>query len=188
MSATVGILLAAGSGSRFGAQKLLAPLPDGTPLGVAAARNLRAAISDCIAVVAPGEERLAALFEAEGFRILTCPEAARGMGHSLACGIAASRHAPGWVIALADMPWIAPETITAVVTTLKAGAALAAPTYGGSRGHPVGIAAEFRNELEQLSGDAGARHLIRRQSARLAMIPCSDAGVLRDVDRPADIP
>ena len=36
----VGILLAAGSASRFGADKLAATLPDGTPVGVAALRNL----------------------------------------------------------------------------------------------------------------------------------------------------
>ena len=55
------ILLAAGSGSRFGGDKLLHPLADGTPIGVQAARNLLAAAPDVIAVVRPGD-----------FRLLTC--------------------------------------------------------------------------------------------------------------------
>ncbi|SCZ53044.1 nucleotidyltransferase family protein [Thiohalomonas denitrificans] len=184
----IGLLLAAGAGTRFGGRKLLAPLSDGTPLGIAAARHLRAAVADCIVVVGPAERTLTPLFRAEGLRVVECPDAAQGMGHSLACGVAASRFASGWIVALADMPWIAPDTIRTVAATLSAGAPLAAPIHHGRRGHPVGIAAEFRQELQQMSGDAGARHLLRRESARLVTIPCDDPGVLRDVDSPADLP
>ena len=50
-----GVLLAAGEASRFGGAKLGHPLPDGTPIGVASARNLAGAGLDrCLAVVAPG--------------------------------------------------------------------------------------------------------------------------------------
>ena len=55
----VGILLAAGSASRFGGGKLLATLPDGTAVGVAALRNLLAAVDAVIAVVRPGDDVLA---------------------------------------------------------------------------------------------------------------------------------
>ena len=47
------------------------------------------------------------------------------MGLSLACGVRASADAPGWVIALADMPYILPATIAALVRCLRRGAALA---------------------------------------------------------------
>ena len=50
---TVGILLAAGSGSRFGGDKLLAALPDGVAVGLQSLRNLRAAIADVIVVTRP---------------------------------------------------------------------------------------------------------------------------------------
>lgn len=187
MSRLVGILLAAGTGSRFGGDKLLVPLPDGVPMGVAAARLLRAALPHVIAVVRPGDDRLAELYRAEGLEVSACPEAHAGMGRSLAHGVAASVDATGWLIALADMPWIHPNTVTAVADALKAGAPLAAPTFDGHRGHPVGIAGEYRAELEGLSGDAGARHLLRRDAHRLIEIPCADPGILRDIDRPADL-
>lgn len=53
----VGILLAGGSARRFGADKLLHPLPDGVPIAVAAARNLAAALPRVVAVDDPGVVR-----------------------------------------------------------------------------------------------------------------------------------
>lgn len=118
-SPVVGVLLAAGRGSRFDpdgtVNKLLAALPDGTPVAVQAARHLRAVLDDVVAVVpAAGThgaevERLAALLAEAGCEVLRCTRAARGMGASLAAGVAARPHAGGWIIALADMPWLAPH-------------------------------------------------------------------------------
>ncbi len=56
----VGVLLAAGSATRFGGDKLLAPLVDGAPIGVAALRNLGPAVDVVLAVVRPGDNALAA--------------------------------------------------------------------------------------------------------------------------------
>ena len=95
-----GILLAAGSGSRFGSNKLLHLLPDGTPIALAAAHNLMQAIPDCVAVVRPGASELARVLRAEGFRVVASTHAGKGMGHTLASGVRASREAGGWVVAL----------------------------------------------------------------------------------------
>ena len=56
MSQPVGILLAAGNSSRFGSHKLLHPLPDGTPLGVASARVMRFVLDRVVAVVRTGDD------------------------------------------------------------------------------------------------------------------------------------
>jgi molybdenum cofactor cytidylyltransferase len=53
-----GILLAAGNASRFGSNKLLHLLPDGTPIAMAAARNLKAAIPSSLAIVRPQDHAL----------------------------------------------------------------------------------------------------------------------------------
>ena len=62
----VGVLLAAGSATRFGGDKLLRPLPDGTPIGVAALKNLAAAVDTVVAVVRIGDEALATALAAHG--------------------------------------------------------------------------------------------------------------------------
>lgn len=181
------ILLAAGSGSRFGGDKLLHPLADGTPIGVQAARNLLAAVSDVVAVVRPGDFPLADLLEQEGCHVTFCPHAARGMGASLAHGVAARRGADSWLIALADMPLIKSATIAAIVRELEAGRPLVAPTYEGQRGHPVGLDKRFGAQLLALDGDAGARDIIAAHPGELALIECGDPGVLQDIDRREDL-
>ncbi len=76
----VGILLAAGSASRFGGEKLRAALPDGTPIGVAALELLAGAVDAVVAVVRPHDDVLAAAFAARGARVTRCPQAADGDG------------------------------------------------------------------------------------------------------------
>lgn len=183
----VGILLAAGASTRFKANKLLYPLPDGTPIAVVAAQNLRAALDRVVAVVRPDVPELAQALAGAGVEVTICPDAAAGMGHSLAHAIALTPNAGGWVVALADMPFVAPETIRRVAAALQDGADLAAPAYRGSRGHPVGFAASYREDLAALTGDAGARDVLERDRARMRAIEVDDPGVLRDIDTPDDL-
>jgi molybdenum cofactor cytidylyltransferase len=192
----VGVLLAAGRGSRFdpsGARlKLLEAATrgchSGAALAIAAARTLRVVLDEVVAVVAPPSEdnqiELHNLLRSEGCTIVVNPRAAEGQGTSIACGIGATSSADGWVIALADMPAIQPDTVRRVVGALHAGATTVAPAYRGRRGHPVGFAALMRSELLASAGDAGARHVLARHPPQL--IEVDDPGVLYDVDTPGD--
>ena len=187
MSRVTGILLAAGSGSRFGSDKLLHPLLTGVPIALTAARNLKAAVPEAIAVVRPGAEALTALLEKAGLRVVVCPNAGEGMGASLACAVAATDGGTGYLIALADMPFIRASTLQAVRDSLLNGIHLVAPYFRARRGHPVGIGARFREELLAAKGDEGARKLLEAHAAELVKIPVGDPGVIRDIDRPADL-
>ncbi|TCV90542.1 nucleotidyltransferase family protein [Sulfurirhabdus autotrophica] len=182
-----GILLAAGTGSRFGSNKLLHPLPDGTPIAIAAARTLLKSVEHGVAVLPDTNPQLADLLHAEGMEIIYCPEAAQGMGKSLACGVAASQNSSGWIIALADMPYIQTGTVTSVAKSLRTGVSIVAPSYQGKRGHPVGFGREFYSDLVQLNGDQGARQLLSKHASSLQLIPCEDAGILADIDQPSDL-
>ncbi|GAB7129204.1 nucleotidyltransferase family protein [Silvimonas sp. JCM 19000] len=183
----VGVLLAAGSSSRFGTPKLLHPLDDGTRLGVKSALNLIEALPWAVAVVSPQRPLLKSLLEAAGLQVLTCAAAELGMGESLAYAIRHTPHAAGWVVALADMPFIQPNTIKQVMRRLAGGSALAVPTYDGRRGHPVGFASHYYNQLAELSGDAGARAIIERDASAAQLVPVRDPGVLIDIDTLDDL-
>jgi molybdenum cofactor cytidylyltransferase len=181
----VGVLLAAGRSTRFGSDKLLVPLEDGTPIGVAALKNLAAAVDAVVAVVRPGDAVLAAALAAHGARVTECPNAAEGMGESLAWGVRGSPTAAARLIALADKPWMRPAAIERVVGALRRGAPIAAPGWQGRQGHPVGFAALHYPELIALSGDLGARPVIERHGVLL--VEAEDSGVVRDVDAPQDL-
>jgi molybdenum cofactor cytidylyltransferase len=187
LSEVVGILLAAGSASRFGSNKLLHPLLTGVPIAVTAARNLRAVVPRCVAVVRPGADELAGLLRAEGLEVVVCPNADEGMGASLACAAAAAGEALAYMIALADMPYIRASSLAAIRDAIAGGPALVAPYFRTYRGHPVGIAGRFRAELLAAAGDEGAKKLLERHAADLVKIPVGDPGVIRDVDTPADL-
>jgi molybdenum cofactor cytidylyltransferase len=185
--AIVGILLAAGASTRFGSNKLRHRLPDGTPIAVASARNMVAALPQTVAVVRPGAGVLARLLHEAGCTVVTSRNARSGMGASLASGVRASGDASGWVVALADMPFISPGTIGMVAAELMAGGAIAAPSHVGRRGHPVGFARRFHEDLLALTGDEGARTLLARHPDWITLLECADAGIFQDIDTPADL-
>jgi molybdenum cofactor cytidylyltransferase len=182
-----GILLAAGQSRRFGSDKLLHPLADGTPLVLAAATHLRQAVSEAIAVVADADCAVAALLQQAGMQVVVNAGATAGMGTSIACGVSASSEASAWVIALADMPFIQPDTIAAVAAALDSKHVIGAPMYMGRRGHPVAFGSAYRDALLGLDGDTGARGILEVHADRLSLVATDDPGVLRDIDRPADL-
>ena len=146
-----------------------------------------AALNDAVAVVRPGDAMLMRVLGDTGVRVVECARADEGMGASLACGVAAAADADGWVVALADMPWIAPGTIAAVADALRAGAEIAAPRWRGERGHPVGFARAYGPLLAALTGDEGARAIVGARQWALALVDVDDAGAVCDVDHPADL-
>lgn len=156
-------------------------------MGVLAARHLLRALPNSIAVVRDAHGPLTELLRAEGIGIVLNPDAEQGMGTSLACGIRALPPATGFVIALADMPWIKVETIHGVTSLLRTGAPIAAPVYEGQRGHPVGFSHRFRDELMALAGDRGARELLAHHREQVQLFEVNDPGVIRDIDTPADL-
>lgn len=187
-----GVLLAAGYARRFGSNKLLHPLPAGlpdagVPIVVAAARHFVAALPEPVAVIRPRAQKLGKLLRDAGCNTVVCRNAGEGMGVSLAEGIRAAADADGWVVGLADMPYLKPETIGVIAKALSDGAAIAAPTYRGERGHPVGFARRFIDDLSALRGDAGARDLLKAHAERVTLYEVDDPGVLRDIDSPSDL-
>jgi len=188
----IGILLAAGFSRRFGAEdKLLQRLPDGRPVALAAAENMVKALPRTIAVLRPENKTLADLLQSAGLTIVFCGEHEQEMADSLAAAVrfaaGFSEADDGFVIALADMPYISPATITTVAARIGSGADIAVPTHHGQRGHPVGFAAKFRNALEKLHGDEGARAILKRHADAIQFIALDDAGIVADIDTPEDL-
>ncbi len=181
----IGLLLAAGSASRFGSDKLRHVLPHGVPIAVQSARHLRGEVSRVVAVVRSPD--LKAVLESEGCEAVLFENAAEGMGASLACAARTAGRADGYLVALADMPFVRRTTIAAVRIALEKGALLAAPYFRARRGHPVGLAGSFFDALVSLKGDEGARQLIARNEKQLVKIPVGDPGVVRDIDTPCDL-
>jgi molybdenum cofactor cytidylyltransferase len=188
VSNVCGILLAAGSGSRFGGGKLAHPLPGaGVPIAVESWRRLRAAMANTCVVVRSGDPEVLALFRDEGARIIECDDAASGMGRSLSCGVRANAYASGWLIALGDMPWLRTETVRAIADALDASGRIVIPAIEGRRGHPVGFPARLYPALADLRGDNGARSVVQGHAADVTELAVKDPGIFADIDTREDL-
>jgi len=181
----VAIVLAAGSATRMGADKLALPWEGATVLERAVAPFLASSrIAEVVLVVQPGfllPEGLA------GARLVVNPEHREGMGASLRVGVAAT-DAEAWLVALGDMPRVAVSTVEAVIdAVIEETHGMVVPVYRGRRGHPVAIAAKYREPLLRVRGDEGARSILRDHPEDLRLLPVDDPGVTFDLDTPADL-
>lgn len=156
------------------------------PIGVLSARRWQDALGDVLIVVPSGDTGTASLFDGQ-FEISECADAQLGIGHSIAHGVAARPDATSWLIGLADMPFIAPQTIRQVAARIRDQTTIVRPRYHGRAGHPVGFGAAYRSELLRLTGDAGAQCVINAHLGSLILMDGEDEGVVIDIDRPEDL-
>lgn len=180
------LLLCGGKATRFGSDKLAANL-DGEPLVAHSVRHLIAGVGNALAVIPPGSKALRRILDDAGCDVIESEACARGMGASLAAGVAATTDADGWIVALGDMPFVKPLTIAAIVDRIEKGALIAVPVYQDVRGHPVGFSRALKDELLALDGDEGARRVLAAHRDAVVAIIVTDAGVGADVDQPADL-
>ncbi|AYF88478.1 nucleotidyltransferase family protein [Pseudomonas sp. JS3066] len=184
MSNVPALILAAGFGTRFGSDKRRATLADGRTLLAASLERARTVFDEVQVVLRP-EDDPTVLGLPEGCNIILCEDAGRGMGHSLAAGARALANGEADAIAvlLGDMPWIAESSLRALLGKAAPGR-IVFPVHHDERGHPVLFGREFWPELCALTGDEGARRVLRAHAAAWVAVGVDDPGVLRDVDSP----
>jgi molybdenum cofactor cytidylyltransferase len=184
------VVLAAGSGSRFGGGKLLAAWDAGVLLEGALAAAFAAPVRSVTVVI--GADGAAVAAAARDFDpralIVHAADHVEGMGASLRTGIASlPADAAGAFVFLGDMPRAPHAVLQPMADAVTAGALAAAPVFKGQRGNPVLLSAHLFPQLLALTGDAGARGVLQGLGDRLALIESPDDGVLFDVDRIEDL-
>ena len=184
------LVLAAGSARRFGGGKLTAPF-EGAPLLHAALAAARAApVGSIVVVTGADAEAVGACAHAfdPGIRLVHAPDHAEGMAASLRTGVAAlPPEVEAAFIFLGDMPRVPHAVLAPLAQAVAAGAPAAAPTFAGRRGNPVVLSRGLFRAVAGLEGDVGARPILQRLGARLALIEAPDDGILFDIDEPGDL-
>ena len=190
------IVLAAGAGSRFGGGKLLAPWRGGALLDGALDAAFAAPVARVIVVTGADGEAVAEVARAFARRkaqtarlhVVHADDHAQGMGASLRRGAAElPADCAGAFVLLGDMPRVPHAVLAPLAEAVRAGAPAAAPVFAGQRGHPALIGAELLPGLLALTGDAGARSILKDLGERLARVAAPDDGVLFDVDERGDL-
>ena len=185
------MVLAAGESKRMERKKELLPV-DGEPMIRTVVRKLlgSARIDEVIVVLGYEANGVGATLSGitdERLELIGNGRYSEGMGTSLARGAQACLWGTNAiVVALGDAPFFSTEDVKALLDAHAGGAAIAVPVFQGRRGHPVVLDGSFREELEGLTGDTGARQILERESASVVEVELSDDGFLVDIDDPDD--
>lgn len=185
-----GVILAGGASRRMGRAK--AGLRVGGQTFFVRVREGLAAASLAPIVVVVGAHRAAVTRARGGATVIVNRDPARGQLSSLKLALqhlsAAAPSASGAVVSLVDHPLVAGTTVAALVQAAQAtDRPILVPIYKGRRGHPVIFMRDVWDELLATPGDVGARAVVRRDPRRVLDVPVDDAGILVDVDTPADL-
>ncbi len=185
------ILLAAGISSRMGnANKLLLPFGKKTLLEATFSRIEASAIGEITVVVGHAPDRIRALLQDRACRIVENPHYAKGMTTSIQAGVAAAgAGATGFLIALGDMPLIAPEEYRLLAQVFNDRLrsdpnVIVQPQYQGQRGNPVLFTVVYQDELLALDHPQGARPVIQAHRDHLLLVDMPTDAVLTDADTP----
>jgi molybdenum cofactor cytidylyltransferase len=175
------IILAAGASHRFGAaDKLQASLDNETVLGRSLAAYKDAPVARKIAIIR-ADKTLAAICDAAGFEAIINHHADRGMGTSIAAGMAALQDETHALIGLGDMPRLSPQTIARLCQAPTDAAGIAVPVYQNMPGHPRLFGAAHFQSLAALRGETGGKQIIAA-CEHVMEIAVTDAGVMLDID------
>lgn len=191
-SNVIGLVMAAGYSRRFGQHdKRCASLADGRSLLATAVANAEQAFP-LLRVAIRAEDDANLLGLAEHTPLIRLHQAHLGLGASLAEAVRALSHddqlnrIEAVAILLGDMPWIKQETLLSL-QQLATGDTIVRPCHAGKQGHPVIFGRALWPALEALSGNRGAKDLIRDNTNHYRAYDVQDAGTLLDIDAPADL-
>ncbi len=180
------LILAAGRSSRMGASnKLLEPVA-GVPLILRAVNAARASRAASVTVVTGNAAAdIDALLAATPVERVHNPEFASGMASSLRCGVAAlPADSDAVLVMLADMPQINATHLDTLMAAFAANPQITVPLHAGRRGNPVLWPRSDFAALQGLSGDQGARELLKQFAARTHCVEMPDAAIFADIDTP----
>lgn len=184
------ILLAAGQGDRFGGLKQLKEV-NGKPL-LGRTINRISKVNwkyDPVLVLGYRSGKIRKELDLDGFKVIHNERWEEGMSTSLKTAIrSAESGTRGYFLFLGDMPAVPVSAIEKVLERASQGSSIVAPEYREQRGFPVYLDRKWEEELrEEISGDRGARRIIRENRQELDLIPANHKGVLMDVDNRKDL-
>ena len=180
------IILAAGQSRRMGKENKLLMKIDDCPMVEHVVKILNKSCLDKIIVVTGFEsEQIKSTLNGYDVMFIDNPDYEQGLSTSLVAGLrSVDEKADAVIICLGDMPMITNTGIKQLVDEFnpEGGREICVPTYQGKRGNPILWSRRFINEMMQLEGDVGAKHLLFSYDDVVHEVSMQDSGVLLDFD------
>jgi len=186
--AVAGVVLAAGTSSRMGENKLFLRIGAESVLRRAVRTALAAGLDPVLVVLGHEAERARGELAGLGCTPVLNPDYLRGIHSSLRAGIAAVPEGiPAALVLLADMPFVTRHMLAAVVDRYRAGGApLVVSHYEGVDAPPMLYDRSLFGELRALDGDGCGKRVVKRHRSEAAEVVWP-ASALGDLDLPGDV-
>ncbi len=184
------IVLAAGSSSRFGRNKLLIELNSKPIIALVVERLLDLDLSKIVVVTGHYHREVVDALKGYGssLEIVYNENYIEGLSTSIKAGISACGDVDGYLFMLGDQPLVCGSTIGKLIDVfVSSGKAIVIPMYRGNRGNPVLVSSRLKKDLLDISGDVGARAIFDRYLGEIVYVETMDPGVVVDVDTPEDL-
>ena len=182
MNAVVAVVLAAGSSTRFGGEKLLAVLPDGERL-IERALRAAAAYRPCAVV----SERVLPYVRDRAATIVLNEWPELGMAHSLRLANERIDAAASLLAMPADLALIEPEHVAIVAAYCGQYDVVYPRDARGVPGHPVAFSPRARAAIAALAPGEPIRTVRDREGLSRRVLAIDAPWPYRDVDRPGDL-
>lgn len=179
------IILAAGSARRFGSSKLLYPLKDGRSI-LQTTMKVYTDLFDQVTVIC--NDNLELINQALRLNALVevNPQSDLGMSESIKLGVGDSKPNIGWLIVLADMPYVDPISVIRLCQ-LATRFNIVQARVSSKPANPVLIGADFQSEIMALTGDVGAKSILQAHNEAVLRVDLEDTGLIHDIDKLSDI-
>jgi molybdenum cofactor cytidylyltransferase len=149
-----------------------------------------AGIASILVVTGHREAEIRAALAGRNLRFIHAPHHAEGLAESLKSGLMAlPDDVAGVLVCLGDMPLVKADTLRRIIAAYDPdeGRAIIVPTHQGEFGNPVLWDRSFIPEMMQLTGDQGARKLLRGHAELVTELALESDGILRDFDTPQSL-
>ena len=175
------ILEAAGNSRRFGSNKLLHIMEDGSPM-ISSVLEAARGIDAYKRIIVTQYDDVAAL--ASDFTVIRNDRSDLGISRSMQLGIEAAGDADAYMFCVCDQPGLRASTLEILIEAYKKGTAgIVSLAWQGKMCNPKIFSSRYRGELMSLSGDTGGRQIIAGHESDLLLIEAQSEGEVRDIDR-----
>ncbi len=189
MTETGIVILAAGNSSRLGRPKQLLPYRDRTLLTHITTAALAASLTPVVVITGAFRKEIEDSLQGQAIEIVFNPDWEKGMASGIVAGLSklVSLHpaTDAVIVAVCDQPYISAELFRVLVDShTRTGKGLIACAYSGTIGTPVLFGRQYFSSLSALSGDEGAKKLLKRYPEDIVTIPFPQGDI--DIDTQSD--
>lgn len=181
------VVLAAGSSTRMGTQKLLLPY-NGRPLIRHVVECvLLGAVEKVVVVTGHSKSEVEACLEGLAVDFAHNAQWSQGMLSSVRAGISSLDEGLAAMVVLGDQPCLPEALLKRLIGCLRsAPEKIVVPVSEGRRGHPILFGARYRMEVMSKFDDVGLRGLLKEHVNDVLEVEAETTGILADLDTPED--